>query len=44
MGDFQRNPDDEEIKREYFVALKEEYGSDEEPAINPYLRSREQIS
>lgn len=40
MDDFQKNPQNEEVKREYFVALKEEYGSDEELTSNPYLRHR----
>lgn len=40
MNDFQKSPQNEEVKREYFVALKEEYGSDEDLKSNPYLNHR----
>ena len=35
MTSFQARPADKELKKEYFGALKEEFG--EEEAVNPYL-------
>ena len=44
MDDYQKNPQNDELKQEYFVALKEEYGSDEDLTNSAYLRHRHQGS
>ena len=42
MESFNEKPEDEELKKEYFKALKDEFGSDDEnrPDISPYMRHR----
>ena len=42
---YERYPSDKELKREFYLLLKEEFGQDDyEPQSNPYLRSKKDIN
>ena len=44
MDNFQKEPNNAQIKEEYFAALKDQYGSDEDVTENPYNRQRENFA